>query len=235
VPRRCCFSAPTPSLSCAKPRTDGIDTLAHVFTPNTCMQQWTVSHPRAWWVHRSIAGCAKATYDEKVTASALFSPLPFNVARGWRFGVKLCVWCVWGEGNGAARGPQGCWVASSFRKAAPLAYFTAAALSGAESAGAGGVQGDLVDGGQSLTQGGMMSYTHDVLYVSMFLQVATTLLSDWFFLVLLLVCACACPVHVACVPWTQRERVHLGSHGRWKGPRLQTNPECDQVAPKQFE
>lgn len=45
-----------------------------------------------------------------------------------------------------------------------------------------------MDGGQNLAQGGMMSYTHDVLYISMFLQMATTLLSDWFFLVLLLVC-----------------------------------------------
>lgn len=48
-----------------------------------------------------------------------------------------------------------------------------------------------MDGGQNLAQGGIMSYTHDVLYISLFLQVATTLLSDWFFLVLLLVCASA--------------------------------------------
>mmetsp|Transcript_37133 Transcript_37133/g.51539 ORF Transcript_37133/g.51539 Transcript_37133/m.51539 type:complete len:178 (-) Transcript_37133:155-688(-) len=39
-------------------------------------------------------------------------------------------------------------------------------------------QGELDDGGMDLSQGGMTSYTHDVLYVLIFLQVAG-LFSDW--------------------------------------------------------
>jgi hypothetical protein len=63
-----------------------------------------------------------------------------------------------------------------------------------------GAQGELIDGGQNLAQSGMMSYTHDVLYISLFLQVATTLLSDWFFIVLLLVCVTSPRPHPSSAP-----------------------------------
>ena len=45
--------------------------------------------------------------------------------------------------------------------------------------------GALVDGGGDLTLGGMSSYYHDIIYVSVFCLVAAALVSDWFWLAFL--------------------------------------------------
>ena len=53
--------------------------------------------------------------------------------------------------------------------------------------------GALVDGGADLTIGGMSSYYHDIVYVAVFLLVSTALVSDWFWLIGLVVRAGAVP------------------------------------------
>ena len=45
--------------------------------------------------------------------------------------------------------------------------------------------GALVDGGGDLTLGGMSSYYHDIIYISVFCLVAAALVSDWIWLALL--------------------------------------------------
>jgi hypothetical protein len=47
--------------------------------------------------------------------------------------------------------------------------------------------GALVDGGADLTIGGMSSYYHDIVYVAVFLLLATALVSDWFWFIGLVV------------------------------------------------
>ena len=43
--------------------------------------------------------------------------------------------------------------------------------------------GALISGGTDMSQAGMIEYTWDLLYTTMFVQLATGLLSDWFALV----------------------------------------------------
>ena len=47
--------------------------------------------------------------------------------------------------------------------------------------------GALVDGGADLTIGGMSSYYHDIIYVAVFLLVTTAVVSDWIWLIGLVV------------------------------------------------
>lgn len=48
-------------------------------------------------------------------------------------------------------------------------------------------QGELTDGGDDLTMGGTCEYLHDGIYLAAFCQLATPFLSDWLWLVFLLV------------------------------------------------
>ena len=47
--------------------------------------------------------------------------------------------------------------------------------------------GALTDGGADLSMGGMSSYYHDVIYIAVFLLLSTALVSDWFWLLGLVV------------------------------------------------
>ena len=69
-----------------------------------------------------------------------------------------------------------------FATAASSAWFCYASLAhiGAPTYDASGA---LVDGGADLSLGGMSSYYHDVVYVSSFALFATAFVSDWFWLV----------------------------------------------------
>ena len=68
-----------------------------------------------------------------------------------------------------------------FAVAAGSAWFCYASLAhiGTPTYDASGV---LVDAGADLSLGGMSSYYHDIVYVAVFLLVATALVSDWFWL-----------------------------------------------------
>ena len=66
--------------------------------------------------------------------------------------------------------------------------------------------GALIDGGADLSIGGMSSYYHDVIYVAVFLLVSTALVSDWFWLVGLVVRHVTQP-HLAHRPIVRRSSV----------------------------
>ncbi|KAH7387297.1 hypothetical protein KP509_16G015500 [Ceratopteris richardii] len=51
--------------------------------------------------------------------------------------------------------------------------------------------GELIDGGYDMTGGGISSYLHDILYITVFVQL-TSILSDKFWLVYLVVRYCFC-------------------------------------------
>ena len=57
-----------------------------------------------------------------------------------------------------------------------------------------GADGELIDGGSDLSMGGMCSYYHDILYVSVFVQVRLHVLS-----VCVLVCVCVRATMTSCM------------------------------------
>lgn len=69
--------------------------------------------------------------------------------------------------------------------------------------------GALEDGGADLSIGGMSSYYHDIVYVAVFLLVSTALISDWFWLIGLVVRSVLTTIKIVYPIAVRCECVHL--------------------------
>jgi hypothetical protein len=115
----------------------------------------------------------KRAEDNVARLSALRRAILFAV--GAHFLVRLVVY----------RGTTTWWVHwPLFAFAACASWFCYASLRNV-GAPTWDASGALVDGGGDLTLGGMSSYYHDIIYISVFCLVAAALVSDWIWLALL--------------------------------------------------